>query len=277
VRVRVGPNPCAGTLDAMDWRSYDSVAETYAKIHAPRLAEPARDLVVLAGVEPGARVLDVGTGTGVAALAAANAGAAVVGIDEAFGMLTSASANGDLPLAAALAIDLPFRNGAFDAVLASFVIAHFTKYTTALHEMLRVLRPGGRMALTAWADTPDDLQRTWLELVESVIPREVLHSAMDERLPWRERFRHRQPLEEALMDAGLRQVRTEVRQYRFQYGLDEYVEGLGTWATGRLVRSMLGEPGYDAFRRRARAVFAERFADPVNDFRDVMFATGTKP
>jgi len=264
----------------MDWRSYDSVAETYERIHAPRLAEPARDLVALAGVEPGAKVLDVGTGTGVAGFAAAGAGAAVTGIDEAFGMLVAArraNGDGDLRLAAAIAIDLPFRNGAFDAVLASFVIAHFTKYKTALHEMLRVLRPGGRLALTAWADTPDDLQRTWLELVESVIPREVLNSAMDERLPWRERFRQRQPLEEALMDAGLRQVRTEVRQYRFQYALDEYVEGLGTWATGRLVRSMLGDSGFDAFRQRARAVFAERFADPVNDFRDVMFATGTKP
>jgi ubiquinone/menaquinone biosynthesis C-methylase UbiE len=264
----------------MDWRSYDSVAETYARVHAPRLAEPARDLVALAGVQPGAKVLDVGTGTGVAAVEAKTAGAQVVGVDEALGMLRAArgsNPNGDLRLAAAQAIDLPFRGGAFDAVIASFVIAHFTKYTTALHEMLRVLRPRGRMALTAWADTPDDLQRTWTELVESVIPREVLNSAMDERLPWRERFRHRQPLEETLLQAGLRQVRTEVRRYRFRYTLEEYVDGLGTWATGRLVRSMLGEPGYEAFERRARAVFAERFADPVNDFREVMFATGTKP
>ncbi len=46
---------------------------------------------------------------------------------------------------------------------------------------------------------------------------------------------------------------------------------------GRLVRSMLGEPGFADFQRRARAVFAERFADPVNDFREVLFATGTKP
>jgi hypothetical protein len=48
------------------------------------------------------------------------------------------------------------------------------------------------------------------------------------------------------MEAGIRHVRTEVRRYRFQYSLDEYVEGLSTWATGRFVRSMLGE---DAFAR----------------------------
>ena len=261
-----------------DWRSYDGVAETYARIHAPRLAEPAGDLVRLTGIEPGWRVLDVGTGTGVAAFAAAGAGARVYGIDEAIGMLRVArSANGALPVATAEAIDLPVRDGAFDALVATFVIAHFAKYKTALFDMKRVLRPGGRLGLTAWADGQDDLTRTWLELVESVVPREVLQPAMDERLPWRERFRQREPLEEALLEAGIRHVRTEVRRYRFRYPLDEYVDGLTTWATGRFVRSMLGESAFAAFLDRARAVFRERFADPVNDFREVLFATGAKP
>jgi hypothetical protein len=85
------------------------------------------------------------------------------------------------------------------------------------------------------------------------------------------------PLEEALMEAGIRHVRTEVRRYRFQYSLDEYVEGLSTWATGRFVRSMLGDAAFAEFLQRARAEFGERFADPVNDFREVLFATGTKP
>ena len=260
-----------------DWRSYDAVAGSYARVHAPRLAEPARDLVEIAAVRDGWRVLDVGTGTGVAAIAAETAGARVVGIDEAQGMLRQAlSANGELRLAAAQAIDLPFRDGSFDAVLANFVIAHFAKYKTALFDMLRVTREGGRLAVTAWADGTDDLTRTWLELVETVVPREVLQPAMDQRLPWRERFRNRGPLEEALMEAGVRHVRTEVRRYRFSYTLDEYLEGLGTWATGRFVRSMLGEQGFAAFLQRARAVFAERFADPLNDSREVLFASGTK-
>src|SRR6185436_18681875 len=215
-----------------DWRSYDSVAETYARIHAPRLAEPAHDLVELTGIEAGWNVLDVGTGTGVAA---------------------------------------------FDALLANFVLAHFTKYKTALFDMKRVLRPGGRLGLTAWADAEDDLARTWLELVGTVVPPEVLQAAMDERLPWRERFRRRLPLEEALMEAGIRHVRTEVRRYRFQYSLDDYVEGLSTWATGRFVRFMLGESAFAEFVGRARVEFGERFADPVNDFREVLFATGAKP
>lgn len=261
-----------------DWRSYDSVAETYARIHAPRLAGPARDLVALTGVGAGQRVLDVGTGTGVAAIAAAAAGGDVVGIDEAPAMLAQArAADGGVRLAAAGVIDLPFRNGAFDAVLANFVIAHFTKYQTAFADILRVLRPGGRIGVTAWSDGVDDLTRTWLDLVETVVPREVLQPAMDERLPWRDRFRDRAAVEETLMAAGVRQVRTEIRTYRFHYALDEYVEGLGTWATGRFVRSMLGEAAWNAFLERVRATFADRFADPLTDRREVLFATGAKP
>lgn len=261
-----------------DWRSYGPVAETYERVHAPRLAEPARDLVRMVEVEPGDRVLDVGTGTGVAALAAQGAGAIVVGIDEALGMLRVARATRpSLALTAGRAIDLPFADGTFDAVVANFVVSHFTKYQTALFDMVRVLRPGGRMALSAWADGEDELTRTWVELVETVVPRRVLQSSIAKALPWRERFRDRHALQEAMMEAGLRRVRTELRRYRFVYRLDEYVEGLGTWTTGRLVRSMLGEGAFDAFLERAKGVFGERFADPVNDLRDVAFALGERP
>ncbi|MCJ7832724.1 MAG: methyltransferase domain-containing protein, partial [Actinobacteria bacterium] len=74
-----------------DWRSYDEVADRYERIHAPRFAKPAADLVALAGIGAGQTVLDVGTGTGIAAAAAAAAGAdAVFGIDPSTGMLSVA-------------------------------------------------------------------------------------------------------------------------------------------------------------------------------------------
>jgi SAM-dependent methyltransferase len=80
-----------GTLERVsDWRSYDAVAETYERIHAPRLREPARDLILAADLPAGARVLDVGTGTGVAAAEAVSAvgdGGSVIGIDGSTGML----------------------------------------------------------------------------------------------------------------------------------------------------------------------------------------------
>lgn len=271
-----------GTLERMsDWRSYDGVAEPYERIHAPRLLEPARDLIRAADPAPGARVLDVGTGTGVAAAEAVTAvgdAGSVVGIDGSTQMLAVGQrVRPQVRTVAAVVIDMPFRDAAFDTVVGNFVIAHFTKYQTALHDLLRVLRPGGRLAMTAWSDSQDELTRTWLELVWSVVPRDILEAAMADAIPWRDRFRHRDTMEETLLDAGLRRVRTERRQYRFRYSLDEYVEGLGTWATGRFVRSMLGDGRFESFLSRARDTFGERFADPVLDFRDVLVAVGTKP
>lgn len=264
-----------------DWRSYDGVAETYERVHAPHLAEPARDLVALAMPSPGGRLLDVGTGTGVAVeageAAVADSGFAV-GIDPSLGMLlTGHRARPKLRFAAASAIDLPFRDGSFDVVTCNFVISHFTKYQTALNDMIRVLRPAGRLAVSSWSDKRDELQRTWGEMVETVVPREILPPVWAAATPWHERFTDRAKLEEALLDAGLRHVRTEPREYRFRCSLDEYVSGLEIWATGRFVRGMLGEARWEEFRTKVRGVFAERFPDPLNDYRDVWLAVGTKP
>jgi ubiquinone/menaquinone biosynthesis C-methylase UbiE len=264
-----------------EWRSYDGVAETYERVQAPRIAEPARDLVELAGPLPGGRILDVGTGTGIAAAAAQEAAGpetVVIGVDVSFGMLAvAASARPSLLLAAASAIDLPFRDGTFDVVVASFVLSHFTGYQTALYDMIRVLRPGGRLAVSAWAEREaDELQKTWLELVGGVVGQEMLSDAHARAVPWSNRFSNTGALDEALVEAGLRHVRTELREYHFVYRLHEYVEGLETWSTGRFVRSMLDDASWEGFGRQARKVFEERFADPVNDFRRVWLAVGTK-
>jgi len=261
-----------------DWRTYDDVAETYERVHAHRLAEVGRDLVEMLELADGARVLDVGTGTGVAAQAAADAGASVVGIDESVAMLQVARRERlKVPVIAAHAIDLPFGRGQFDVVLGSFVLAHFNKVETVLFDITRVLRPGGRIGFTTWADGVDAYQRTWRELVESVVPRDLLAPAYAEAAPWHERFKKRAAVEEAMNDAGFRSVRTELVKYHWTYSLDDYLDGLQVWATGRFVKNMLGEAGWASLRERARAVFAERFPDPLNDFREVILVTATKP
>ena len=264
-----------------DWRSYDQVAADYERVHAPRTAQIGADLVTVAGVLPGERVLDIGTGTGVVAEAArqgAGDDTLVVGVDASLSMLLEARrARPSLRLAAAQVIDLPFRDARFDVVTAAFVLTHFTKYDTALHDILRVLTRGGRLAVSVWGEREDEFQRTWREQVEQVATKELLRGAMARAMPWEDRFRDPKRLEETLREAGLRPVRVERRQYRFEMSLEDYVISREVAASGRFLRDMLGPRMWDSFRDRVRALFRERFPDPLVDFRDVLLAVGTKP
>ena len=262
----------------IDWRSYDAIAETYERIHGRRTGEVAGDLVKAAGIVAGQRVLDVGTGTGVVAEAARSAGATVAGVDASMQMLAvGREARPSLAVAAAEAIDLPFRDGTFDAVTAGFVLSHFPRVETALFDLIRVLKPGGKLAVTSWGETEDEFQKTWRELAESVAGREMLDDAMRRAMPSEEKFRDRRRLEGALRDAGLRPVQVELREYRFVMSLDDYVDGRTTAVSGRFLRDMLGDGGWNSFLERARGVFHERFPDPITDFREVNVAVATKP
>ena len=172
-----------------------------------------------------------------------------VGVDESIGMLRVACRERPkVPVAAAQVIDLPFGPGRFDAAIGSFVLAHFNKVETALFDIARVLRVGGRVGFTSWTDGVDAYQQAWREMVESVVPREMLAPAYAEAAPWHERFRSRTNVEETLIDAGFRSVRTEVVKYHWTYALDDYLDGLQVWATGRFVRNMLGESGWESLR-----------------------------
>ena len=267
----------------LDWRGYDAVAATYARTLGAQMAIPAADLVKLAEITQGARVLDVGTGTGAAARAASEAGGSerlVVGIDPSLPMLAIAHREGGGPLfAAASAIDLPFRDGAFGFVLANFVLSHFTRFETALFDMLRVLRQGGRMAVTAWGpgDDQDEFSKAWMSVAEEFAEHEMLQDAHDRALPWEERFSDSSRLKEVLHEAGLRDIWVETRDYRFELSAEEYLAGRDITSAARFLRQMLGEELWHTFRQRTRAVFAERFPARFNDFRDVVFAVGHKP
>jgi ubiquinone/menaquinone biosynthesis C-methylase UbiE len=266
-----------------DWRAYDSVAQTYARVQAPYFAHPARDLVELLGIGQGDRILDVGTGTGVgarAAVAAAGAPGLVVGIDPSLGMLAEASREGGGPrYAAATAIDLPFRDRTFDYVTANVVISHFKKYDTALFDMLRVLRSGGRIGMSSWGagHDRDEFTAAWRGVAEEFAGRRVLADAIERAVPWEERFSDPGRLKEALYDAGIREIQVERREYRFEMTAEDYLAGREIASMGRFLKEMLGDSLWDRFREQTRQVFADRFPLRFNDFRDVLLAVGKKP
>jgi ubiquinone/menaquinone biosynthesis C-methylase UbiE len=266
-----------------DWRAYDGVAATYARSLEPVTEPPAAELVALLEIRPGARVLDVGTGTGVAARHAANASGPagmVVGIDPSVPMLAQALANGGpVRYVASTSIDLPFRDAAFDDVCASFVLSHVPDYHTALFESLRVLKPGGRMGVSAWAagEDRDEFTRAWDEVVEEFAEHEMLQDARTRAVPWEEFFSEPARLKDALHEAGLRDIWLERREYRVETTAETYLAGRETSSSGRFLRDMLGDEFWGTLQARARQVFAERFPPSFNDFHEAVLAVGHKP
>ncbi len=113
----------------------------------------------------GRLVLDVGTGTGAVAEAAAARGAHVVAADRSWGMVAHGGRR-TWPAVTADAGALPFRSGAFEAALAGFVLNHLPP-VTALAEMAMLVRPGGVVLASTWAEGVDPVKAAIAAVVSS--------------------------------------------------------------------------------------------------------------
>ncbi|WP_275408337.1 class I SAM-dependent methyltransferase [Asanoa iriomotensis] len=113
----------------------------------------------------GVAVLDVGTGTGTVASSALGRGASVTAVDAEPSMV--ALARGLLPGASvriAVLPDLPFADATFDAAVANFVVNHVGDPLATLRSLGRVVRPGGRVAVTIWPHPPPVAQALWSDI-----------------------------------------------------------------------------------------------------------------
>jgi len=131
---------------------WERAAAFYGDAFGALTAQTADALLEAAGAGPGTRLLDVACGPGFIGGAAAQRGAAVVGLDFSAAMI--AQARGRLPLLTFQEGDaeaLPFDAASFDAVVMNFGLLHLARPDAALAEALRVLRPGGRYGFTVWA------------------------------------------------------------------------------------------------------------------------------
>jgi ubiquinone/menaquinone biosynthesis C-methylase UbiE len=143
-----------GDFEKAGWEDAATVS-TYDEHLAPVTRQSTAALLDDAGVRPGLRVLDVATGAGQAAAAAAGRGAEVAGIDFSGAMLGLArSRHPALRFEQADAAALPFEAHTFDAVVCAFGLCHFPEPDLALREAHRVLRHGARIAFSVW-DLPE--------------------------------------------------------------------------------------------------------------------------
>lgn len=148
------------TLDAFAaWErsSWETRATPYAEGVGvlTRGAIPA--LLDAARVTSGTRVLDVATGPGFVADEALRRGAQVTAVDQSAEMV--AIARRSLPGVAvhqAPAEQLGLPDGSYDAVVAGFLLNHLARPEVGVAELVRVLAPGGRLAMTVWAPPADN-------------------------------------------------------------------------------------------------------------------------
>jgi len=124
--------------------------------HIARQLHPAAELLVdCLAPRTGERLVDIGCGTGNAALLAARAGARVVGVDPsprlvAVGRREARDGALEVAFVVGTAEAIPCADASVDAVVSAFGVIFASDATRAVAEMARILAPHGRIALSAW-------------------------------------------------------------------------------------------------------------------------------
>jgi demethylmenaquinone methyltransferase/2-methoxy-6-polyprenyl-1,4-benzoquinol methylase len=165
----------AGPLFAGIARHYDAWAEVFSFLQYHHWEDA---LVEQLRPWPGQRVLDVSTGTGAAAQRLARRGCQVTGLDPSRAMLLegatrieSADLSGSIRLVQGRAESLPFADRAFVAVTFTFLLRYVIDPMQPIAEMIRVLRPGGRLVMLEFAIPESPLiYPLWLFYVSSLLP-----------------------------------------------------------------------------------------------------------
>jgi ubiquinone/menaquinone biosynthesis C-methylase UbiE len=141
------------------WRGVAAFWDKHRDIIRGMFAPITQALIEDAGIGSHDAVLDVATGPGEPALSvAAFAGpkSKVYGVDPIQGMVTAARAEAkrlglkNAKFDVAFADDLPFASNTFDAVISRFGVMFFPSPVDGVREMLRVLKPGRKLALAVW-------------------------------------------------------------------------------------------------------------------------------
>ncbi|WP_374773517.1 class I SAM-dependent methyltransferase [Streptomyces sp. NBC_01310] len=220
-------------------RSFDSAAALYAAArpgYPPALFDAVEELAgrPLAG----ARVADVGAGTGIATTLLHGRGAAVVAVEPGDGMAAEfRRANPGIPVVRGDGDRLPLASGAFD--LLTYAQAwHWTDPARSVPEARRVLRPGGALAIW-WNDT--DSTVPWIAEQEERL--RVFFGAQGES------FR--------TLPQGLGEFTTRTVRWSRRVTLDAHLANLASHSAFL----MLGEAGTRAYFAGEREVLAPLFPD----------------
>jgi ubiquinone/menaquinone biosynthesis C-methylase UbiE len=137
--------------------TFDAMVSNWERYGEPLTVQFAREALARSGgVEKGERIIDVGAGTGALALEAAKAGARVLAVDIAPGMVARLTERlADFPGNEARVMDgaaLDLTENSFDAGFSIFAATCSPDWLQMLSELTRVLKKDGRVTVTQWSD-----------------------------------------------------------------------------------------------------------------------------
>lgn len=256
-----------------------SAADVYEEFFVPALFQPWADHVAdAAAVGSGQDVLDVACGTGVLTRkihTRVQPGGTATGLDCNPDMLATAQRTEPaIDWQSGRAESLPFADHSFDAVVSQFGIMFFQDRQTALAEMWRVLRPGGKLAVAVWDkldNTPGYaamtalLDRLFGPQIASALQAPFVLGEPDE-------------LRALLAAAGISQAKVETRNETAKFpSIREWVH---TDVKGWTLADMIDDEEYALLQREAQidlARFAKEKDGPVEFPAPGHIASATKP
>lgn len=225
-------------MDLRNFKAMNKVTEPSAYISALEAfdgIEELQDLKRLArergGIAPGKTVLDAGCGFGLETLRLAETVAPsgkVHGLDKSEDFISEArkraeAAGAEIDYRTGDATDLPFEDKLFDCVRCERMLMYLTEFESAVAEMKRVLRPGGRLALIEADFSTNTVNIANRPLVRKVLDHEILTAVNHNWLPG--------PLFAALTELGFQNIEISSRALIFPQELAlTYFTGVGAKA-----------------------------------------------
>ncbi|MCH9025080.1 MAG: methyltransferase domain-containing protein [candidate division Zixibacteria bacterium] len=261
--------------------TYDSIAEVYHRVAVPLVfLSPAKDLLAALKLASDANILDVGAGTGVTAQAIKSIDGfkgKLVELDISLEMLQTSESTETISKVVGQVPGLPFCDESFDAVISNFVLSHVLKYREAITDMVRVLKPGGKIGITAWGSEKHSYSDMWDKTSESFVGENLIENIVSEFMPSREIFTNPENTRELLKEAGARDIEIHKSEAIVTTTKAEYIEMKGVMLQGRFIKSTLGEKGWSEFHALLTKNFDDKFSDPIEYPSLAHIVVGTKP